>query len=61
MERGSVDRVGGDVTRRDLGGGLALRWTGPADAERVAEFTAYAFRNAPEDPPLAGLGAQVRD
>lgn len=46
---------------RDLGNGLVLRWTSAADAERVAAFNARAFRNAPEDPPLAGMLAQTRD
>ncbi len=62
MEQGHPsDSTVAPTAPRDLGDGLTLRWTGPGDAERVAEFNAHAFRNAPDDPPLAGMRVQTRD
>lgn len=46
---------------RDLGDGLALRWSTAADTERIAELNARVFRRAPDDPPGPGMLAQTRD
>ena len=45
----------------DLGDGLALRWAGAADAERVAQFNAQVFRNAADDPPDQWALTQTRE
>ena len=36
--------------RRDLGGGLVLRWSTAADAEGIAQLYGFVFRGKPEDP-----------
>src|SRR5581483_1452731 len=37
--------------RRDLGGGLVLRWSAAADADGVARLMGLVWRNGPADPP----------
>ncbi|GIV96574.1 MAG: hypothetical protein KatS3mg057_1231 [Herpetosiphonaceae bacterium] len=47
--------------RRDLGGGLVLRWSTPADYERLAELYSYVFRERAEDPLNTRVAAWTRD
>ncbi|MDQ2654742.1 MAG: GNAT family N-acetyltransferase [Chloroflexota bacterium] len=48
--------AGPDVeVNRDLGGGLALRRSGPADRERIAAFHANTLLGPDETPPLERL------
>lgn len=47
--------------RRELGNGLVLRWSTPADVERVVELDSTAFRDAPDDPLNQPFAAWVRD
>ena len=36
--------------RRDLGGGLVLRWSTAADVEGIGQLYSFVFRNKPEAP-----------
>src|SRR4029450_13976046 len=47
--------------RRDLGGGLVLRWSTAADAEGIGELYSFVFRGKPEDPPNHTMKAWQRD
>jgi hypothetical protein len=47
--------------RRDLGGGLVLRWSTAADVEGIGELYGYVFRNKPEDPPNHTMNAWTHD
>jgi hypothetical protein len=47
--------------RRDLGGGLVLRWSTAADVERIGELYSYVFRGKPEDPPNHTINAWTHD
>jgi hypothetical protein len=50
--------------RRDLGDGLVLRWSTPADCDGVLELYHLAFRRKPEDEPrqttIAWVGSMFR-
>ncbi|HEY7848596.1 MAG TPA: GNAT family N-acetyltransferase, partial [Ktedonobacterales bacterium] len=47
--------------RRDLGDGLLLRWSTPADTERLATFYGLVFRRKELDPPYERVMAWTRD
>ncbi len=47
--------------RRDLGAGLALRWSVAADLERLAALYGGAFREGPDAPPDASIQIHVGD
>ncbi|MFN8503208.1 GNAT family N-acetyltransferase [Kouleothrix sp.] len=47
--------------RRDMGGGLVLRWSGARDAERIAALYAEVFRRAKDDPPNLLMAAWTRE
>lgn len=47
--------------RRDLGGGLVLRWSAAADAERIAQLYAFVFRDSAEAPLNTSLPFWTRD
>jgi len=47
--------------RRELGDGLALRWSTPDDAGRLATLYAEVFREGADDPPNAFMTAWTRD
>jgi hypothetical protein len=47
--------------RRDLGGGLVLRWSTAADAESIGQLYSYVFRGKPEDPPNHAMNAWTHD
>ena len=52
----------GDATyRRDLGGGLVLRWSTSGDIEKVAQLYSYVFRDSPEQPPNRFVTSWTRD
>jgi hypothetical protein len=50
-----------DRYRRDLGEGLVLRWSEPADAERIAALYAHVFRPNAEAPLNWGIPVWTRD
>ena len=37
---------------KDLGDGLILRWSTPADLEKIGQLLGTAFRNSADDPFL---------
>src|SRR3569832_712508 len=47
--------------RRDLGGGLVLRWSTAADLERIQELYGHVYREAQDSPPSPGVLANTRD
>jgi hypothetical protein len=47
--------------RRDLGGGLVLRWSTAADAEGIAQLYGFVFRGKPEDPLNSSMMIWTRD
>ncbi|HEU5015976.1 MAG TPA: GNAT family N-acetyltransferase [Roseiflexaceae bacterium] len=47
--------------RRDLGGGLVLRWSTAHDADQIAALYSDVFRNSPNDPPNMRTAAYGRD
>src|SRR6478752_6597219 len=47
--------------RRDLGGGLVLRWSTAADVERIGQLYSFVFRNKPEDPPNVPMNIWTHD
>jgi predicted N-acetyltransferase YhbS len=46
---------------RELGQGLTLRWSTERDVERIAEFAAYVFREAEEEPLNTFAAAWIRE
>ncbi len=50
-----------DAYRRELGGGLVLRWSAPEDVERVAALYAQVFRRSPDAPPGWAVPLWTRD
>ena len=50
-----------DLRPRDLGDGLVLRWTTPADVERVVELVSFVFRQKVDEPPNLRMAAWTRD
>lgn len=46
--------------RKGLGDGLVLRWSTPADTERLTQLVAHVFRNKVDQPPNEHLGQYVR-
>jgi len=49
------------VVVSDLGDGLVLRWSTPADAEAIVELAGYVFRDKEDDPPNQYLSNWSRD
>jgi len=47
--------------RRDLGGGLVLRWSTAADVARIGQLYGFVFRNKPEDPPNSNMPVWTQD
>jgi hypothetical protein len=47
--------------RRDLGGGLVLRWSKAADVENIGQLYSYVFRGKPEDPLNHTMNAWTHD
>ena len=47
--------------RRDLGDGLILRWSTPADTEDIAQLVSSVFRDAPDAPLPIPLGNLMRE
>src|SRR4051812_43327009 len=47
--------------RRDLGGGLVLRWSTAADVEAIGQLYGFVFRDKPEDPPNQHMPAWTQD
>jgi hypothetical protein len=50
-----------DGYRRDLGGGLVLRWTTADDVERVVTLYSQVFRRSEDAPPNEHVGVWTRD
>ncbi|EFH89570.1 GNAT family N-acetyltransferase [Ktedonobacter racemifer] len=46
--------------RKELGDGLVLRWSTPADTERLTQLAAHVFRDKAEEPPNEDMGAYAR-
>jgi hypothetical protein len=57
----TTQALGEPSYRRDLGGGLVLRWSTAADVERLAALYGQVFRDKQEDPLNENVGAWVRD
>jgi len=53
--------LGDAAYHRDLGAGLALRWSTAADLERLAALYGGVFREGPDAPPNAPIQTQVGD
>ena len=47
--------------RRDLGGGLVLRWSTAADVEGIGQLYSFVFRNKLEDPPTQHMNVWTQD
>jgi hypothetical protein len=47
--------------RRDLGGGLVLRWSTATDVEAIGQLYSYVFRPAVDAPPDTVTVAWLRD
>ncbi|MCB0062539.1 MAG: GNAT family N-acetyltransferase, partial [Caldilineaceae bacterium] len=47
-------------TTKDLGHGLILRWSTPADIEKIATLTGNVFRNKEDAPPNVRMMDQMR-
>jgi hypothetical protein len=47
--------------RRDLGGGLALRWSTAADVEAIGQLFGYVFRDEANDPPNQMMNIWTHD
>jgi hypothetical protein len=47
--------------RRDLGGGLVLRWSTAADVEGIGQLYSFVFRNKLEDPPNQHMHVWTQD
>ena len=47
--------------RRELGGGLVLRWSTAADTEGIAQLYGFVFRGKPDEPLNFGTIAWTRD
>jgi GNAT superfamily N-acetyltransferase len=47
--------------RRDIGGGLQVRWSRAEDAPNIAEVCEHVFRRTADDPPHLKTGAWVLD
>ncbi len=50
-----------DTYRRDLGGGLTVRWSTAADQPQIGELYGKAFRQAEADPPSPAMLAWLDD
>ena len=50
-----------DFAPRALHDGFVLRWSTPADVERIAELSSHVFRDAIDEPPNAANWAWTRD
>ncbi len=47
--------------RRDLGGGLVLRWSTAADVEQISALYGHVFRQSADDPPNQQLQLWTQD
>jgi hypothetical protein len=47
--------------RRDLGGGLVLRWSTAADEQGIGQLYGFVFRDKPEDPPNPHMPTWTQD
>ncbi len=47
--------------RRELGGGLVLRWSTAADVEGISQLYSYVFRNKQEDQLNQRMAAWTHD
>src|SRR5215210_834983 len=47
--------------RRDLGGGLVLRWSTAADVEGIGQLYSFVFRDKAEDPPNQHMHVWTHD
>ncbi|MEO7913507.1 MAG: GNAT family N-acetyltransferase [Roseiflexaceae bacterium] len=47
--------------RRDLGGGLVLRWSTAADIAGLGQLYSFVFRDKPEDPPNHSIHVWTQD
>ena len=45
-----LTQIADPLYQRELGDGLILRWSTPADTENIAYLTSSVFRNAPDAP-----------
>jgi hypothetical protein len=54
------DELARPVYRRDLGDGLMLRWSTPADTEAIAHLHSMVHRDQPDAPPNARIAARMR-
>src|SRR5262245_5611794 len=57
----AIETLSAPSYRCDLGGGLVLRWSTAADAERLSEMYVEAFRHEKNTPPSPNLPTWVRD
>jgi len=57
----AIESLSAPSYRRDLGGGLVLRWSTAADAERLSEMYVEAFQHEKNTPPSPNLPIWVRD
>jgi hypothetical protein len=53
--------MGEPTYRRDLGGGLVLRWSTAADVEGLGQLYSYVFRPSADAPPNMVVVAWLRD
>ena len=53
--------LGDAAYRRELGGGLVLRWSTAADVENIGQLYSFVFRNKPEDPPNQPMNIWTHD
>jgi len=57
----SIKALSAPDYRRELGGGLVLRWSTSADLERLIQLYSDVFRDKQDSPPSPRMQAWVRD
>lgn len=57
----SILTMSNPTYRRDLGGGLVLRWSTADDVEGLAELFSQVFRDGPDQPPNRFVASWTRD
>src|SRR5262245_53374955 len=57
----AIQSMDNPAYRRDLGGGLVLRWSTAADADAIGQLYGFVFRGKPEEPLNASMMAWERD
>ncbi|HJZ46091.1 MAG TPA: GNAT family N-acetyltransferase [Roseiflexaceae bacterium] len=57
----AIQSMDNPAYRRDLGGGLVLRWSTAADMDAIGQLYGFVFRGKPEEPLNASMMAWERD